>query len=70
VGCGAIVVKQKSQAGAAFLGILTISRNVLGACCILTTILPAFLRGRPISETKSGNTSDRLKGAFRESTSP
>jgi hypothetical protein len=70
VGRSAIVVKQKSQAAAAFLGILPISRNVLGTCCILTTILPAFLRGLPISETKSGNTSDRLKDAFGESTPP
>jgi hypothetical protein len=44
VGRSAIVVKQKSQAGAAFLGIPPIPRNVLGACCILTTILPAFVR--------------------------
>jgi hypothetical protein len=39
-------VKQKSQASAAFLGVLAVSRNVVGGCCILTTILavPLSLR--------------------------
>src|SRR5438552_18519058 len=37
--CGVTIVKQKRQACAAFLGVLTISINVVSVCCILTTIL-------------------------------
>ena len=32
-------VKQKRQASAAFLGVLPVSENVVGGCCIPTTIL-------------------------------
>src|SRR6478672_4919767 len=37
--CDVTMVKQKRQACAAFLGVLTVSKHVLRVCCILTTIL-------------------------------
>jgi hypothetical protein len=37
--CDVTIVKQKRRACADFLGVLTISINVLRVCCILTTIL-------------------------------
>src|ERR1700756_208580 len=38
---GVPVVKQKTQASAAFLGVWGIPQKVVGVCCIPTTILPA-----------------------------
>jgi hypothetical protein len=32
-------VKQKRQASADFLGVMTVRRNVVGGCCIPTTTL-------------------------------
>jgi hypothetical protein len=63
VGRAAIVVKQKSQAAAAFLGILPIPANVLRACCILTTILPGFSRIQPASELEKATPAADRAGA-------
>jgi hypothetical protein len=38
-------VKQKRQASAAFLGVLTLSSKVVRVCCILTTIPKPFVHG-------------------------
>jgi hypothetical protein len=52
-------VKQKSQASAAFLGVLIVSENVVSRCCILTTIFDDPRVGKATSgtlrpEAKSG----------------
>jgi hypothetical protein len=41
-----MAVKQKSQSSAAFLGVLTVSENVVSGCCIPTTILAAIVSGK------------------------
>jgi hypothetical protein len=52
--CGVTIVKQKRQACAAFLGVLTISINVVRVCCILTTIFRVFvLSGRHAEPEKA-----------------
>jgi hypothetical protein len=43
-------VKQKSQASAAFLGVMTFPRKVVGVCCISTTILADFAARRTAPE--------------------
>ena len=43
-------MKQKRQACAAFLGVLTFRRNVLSVCCILTTNLAATCPGNGIRD--------------------
>jgi hypothetical protein len=70
VGRGAMIVKQKRRAGAAFLGILTISRNVLRACCILTTIFEAFLPLKTTSETRKATPATHRNTLYRESNFP
>jgi hypothetical protein len=68
--CGVTIVKQKRQACAAFLGVLTISINVLRVCCILTTIFRVFvLPGRHAKREKAAAATDRRK-LFCESTFP
>jgi hypothetical protein len=42
-------VKQKRQASADFLGVLAIPWNVVGVCCILTTILAGPIRGQGLT---------------------
>jgi hypothetical protein len=51
---GVSVVKQKTQAFAAFLGVYGIPRKVVGVCCIPTTILSA--RGGPYARQQAKNT--------------
>jgi hypothetical protein len=59
---GITIVKQKRQACAAFLGVLTISINVLRVCCILTTIFRVFvLPGRHAEREKAAAATDRRK---------
>jgi hypothetical protein len=41
-----MAVKQKSQSSAAFLGVLTVSENVVSGCCIPTTILAVAVSGK------------------------
>jgi len=44
-------VKQKSQASAAFLGVLIVWENVVSGCCILTTIFDDPRVGKATSGT-------------------
>jgi hypothetical protein len=71
--CGVTIVKQKRQACAAFLGVLTISINVVSVCCILTTILRVFAPPARYPEPeKAAAATDRRKlfanQLFRENT--
>jgi hypothetical protein len=48
-------VKQKSQASAAFLGVLPVSENVVSGCCIPTTILAVVVSAsRHLEPAKTG----------------
>jgi hypothetical protein len=60
LGLGVIAVKQKSQSSADFLGVLTVSENVVSGCCIPTTILAAIVSGRRhLEAAKQGSTARR-----------
>jgi hypothetical protein len=67
--CDVTIVKQKRQACAAFLGVLTISINVLRGCCILTTILGVSVPPDGISNRKKQQRTEMPEDAFCESTS-
>src|SRR5437660_4977445 len=56
--CGVTIVKQKRQACAAFLGVLTVSINLVSVCCILTTILRVLCPGDGMEtgKTRTGDT--------------
>jgi hypothetical protein len=50
-----MAVKQKSQSSAAFLGVLHVSKNVVGKCCIPTTALTLSVSaGRHLELRKTG----------------
>jgi hypothetical protein len=67
---GTPAVKQKRQASAAFLGVTAFLPQVVGRCCIRTTILPGFSAGaaneNPKRETTSGHSGpNRVEGRNR-----
>jgi len=73
--CDVTIVKQKRQACAAFLGVLTISINVLRVCCILTTIfgvLAPLRRHREPEKATPASTEGRSSANQlpRENTAP
>jgi hypothetical protein len=56
-----MIVKQKRQASAAFLGVLAFPINVVRVCCILTTIFRALALPRGIRHRKSS-----ISGSVRQ----
>jgi hypothetical protein len=68
--CGATIVKQKRQACAAFLGVLTISINVVSVCGIPTTIFRVFALSGDMRKPKKAATATCRKAHPCESTYP
>jgi hypothetical protein len=54
-----MAVKQKSQSSAAFLGVLTVSENVVSGCCIPTTILAVVVSGKRHLEPAKQRSTER-----------
>jgi hypothetical protein len=65
-------VKQKSQASADFLGVLTVSKNLLNGCCIPTTILAIFVLAKryPEAEKERSNGATGMLGRITLDTVP
>jgi hypothetical protein len=60
-------VKQKSQASAAFLGVLIVSENVVSRCCIPTTIFDGLVSGRRHLEPSQQRPNQQPVGSASES---
>jgi hypothetical protein len=61
-------VKQKSQSSADFLGVMTVSENVLDGCCIPTTILAISVSPGRHPEPEKLRVERRHWGSATEST--